>query len=250
VAKRRFRLLERQRGAAEPGGSAPADAAAPARERDEAGAEASLGEPRAAGAPPLADAAPAPEPGAPAARARRLEREGTPRLDERGPADTDFCRHCRFENRAGAARCLNCGSPIGGPDQEAFDAEMRAWREQRRRVAAAEGLAAARTAGAAEADAEPSARPQAAAPGAPPSLADLDVARLLREAERHEPGFGTVIAAGVLVGCIFALVSIPLRWIFSSVHGGFSAGGVVELLLLVGVTAGIYAAVRRPLARL
>lgn len=221
MAKRRFRLLERTPGAGAPPAGSGADGA---RDAAEAGT--------APGAAHEGDVA--------GARARRLEREGTLRLDESGPFDTDFCRHCRFENRGGAARCLHCGSPLGSADQEGFDDEMRAQREQRRRVAAASGGAGAAAPARATRPVDPS----------PPSLADLDVERLLREAERHAPGFGTVIAAGVLVGCIFALVSIPLRWIFSSVHGGFSGGGVIELVLLVALTAGIYAVVRRPLARL
>jgi hypothetical protein len=54
-----------------------------------------------------------------------------------------------------------------------------------------------------------------------------------------------VIGAGVLVGCIFALVSIPLRRIFAG-----TSGGAFELLLLVAITAALYAAVRRKLERL
>jgi hypothetical protein len=194
-----------------------------------------------------AEAAPEAAPGAPgretadglqpaAARARSLERDGEIRLDE-SPSDTDFCRFCRFENRAGMPRCLNCGSPLGGPEQESFDEEMRARREESRERARDEG---------AEQGPETAAVEEAPAR---PALPDLDVAEILRAAERDAPGFGTVIGAGVLASCIFALVAIPVRRIFAAAQGSIASGGF-ELLILVAITAALYASVRRRLSKL
>lgn len=207
MARRRFRRLERA------GGAEPAPDAQPD------------------GAP---DVAPAIAP-AVAGRARSLEREGALVLDA-SPPDTDFCRYCRFENRAGTQRCLNCGTVLGGPDQEAFDEDVRARR------------AAQRGARDAEAQQAPVAAPRASTPQAPGAAPAIDVEALLRAAERDEPGFGTVIASGVLAACIFALVSIPLRRLFGGAGG--AAGGAFELVLLVAITAGLYAGVRRKLHKL
>jgi len=54
---------------------------------------------------------------------------------------------------------------------------------------------------------------------------------------RSEPGFGTVLAAGALAACIFALVSIPVRAAFAA---GFREGGAwrgtSEILVIVALT--------------
>jgi hypothetical protein len=74
------------------------------------------------------------------------------------------------------------------------------------------------------------------APGLPPPRVDA----------RSEPGFGTVLAAGALAACIFALVSIPVRAAFAA---GFREGrawrGASEILVIVVLTL----VVRRMFAR-
>jgi len=198
VPSRRFRRLERE-GAPAPEGGGAADR----------------------------DTAPEPAPDA-IPRARNLEREGTLRLDE-APVDTDFCRICRCENRAGTPRCLHCDSPLGGAGQEAFDAEMRAQRESAREATASAAPALA------------------SAPEATPAPAPLGADPLRIPDPGDEPGFGTVLASGVLVACILALVSIPVRRIFDATGTQGSDG---ELATLVVVTLLVYASVRRRLRRL
>lgn len=66
-----------------------------------------------------------------------------------------------------------------------------------------------------------------------------------------EPGFGSVVAAGALTACTFALVSIPVRAAFAL---GFGEGrlwkGASELLLVVAITLVLRRALRRPLGAL
>ncbi len=66
-----------------------------------------------------------------------------------------------------------------------------------------------------------------------------------------EPGFGSVVAAGALTACIFALVSIPVRAAFAL---GFGEGrvwkGASELLLVVAITLVLRRAVGRSLGAL
>ena len=163
-----------------------------------------------------------------AARARSLERPGELTLDESRSVATHFCRACHFENSAQLARCLNCGTPLGGADQEAFDEEIRA------RHAARHPLPDA-----AEARLHPTTPPAAPATEGPPEPTDKD-----------EPGMGAVLAAGLLTSSIFALVSMPVRFIFSRAFGGsFSWHSCGELLLVIAVSAVVYAVYGRQLRR-
>ena len=173
------------------------------------------------------------EPGEPgiAARARSLEREGELQLDESHAVATHFCRACRFENRAELTRCLNCGTALGGSDQEAFDEEVRASHAARQRVA--------------DERAHPHAQPAPAT--SPQPQTDPPAA----ERDADEPGMGAVLAAGILTASIFALVSMPVRFIFSRAFGGsFSWRSCGELLLVLVVTAILYAVYGRQLRRL
>jgi hypothetical protein len=61
---------------------------------------------------------------------------------------------------------------------------------------------------------------------------------------------GAVLAAGLLTTSIFALVSMPVRFIFSRAFGGsFSWRGCGELLLVIAISAGVYAVYGRQLRR-
>ena len=182
--------------------------------------------------PEASEAAPAvPEP-APelemAARARSLERPGELTLDESRSVATHFCRACHFENKAELARCLNCATPLGGAGQEAFDEEIRA------RHAARHPLHDG-----AEARLHPtprSATPATESPSEPTA--------------KDEPGMGAVLAAGLLTSSIFALVSMPVRFIFSRAFGGsFSWHSCGELLLVIALSAVVYAVYGRQLRR-
>jgi hypothetical protein len=168
-----------------------------------------------------------------AARARRLEREGEIPIDESGPVPTHFCKACNFENRAEQLRCLNCGTPLGGPEQEAYDQEIRA------RHAARHG---------------PSENHQAV-PHPPashlPETPALSASELPgTEKGADEPGMGAVLATGLLTSSIFALVSMPVRFIFSRAFGGsFSWRSCGELLLVMAISGMVYARYRRQLRR-
>lgn len=73
-------------------------------------------------------------------------------------------------------------------------------------------------------------------PALPPTSADA----------RNEPGFGTVLAAGALAACIFALVSIPVRAAFAAAFRESGAWrGTSEILVIVVLTL----VVRRVFAR-
>jgi hypothetical protein len=85
--------------------------------------------------------------------------------------------------------------------------------------------------------------PAAAEPPTPDPIARAGDP-LGRSGSRDEPGFGTVLASGVLVACIMALVSIPVRHILGT------PGDDSELLTLVVVTLAVYLSVRRKLHRL
>jgi hypothetical protein len=104
-----------------------------------------------------------------------------------------------------------------------------------------------------ELEAPPERRREPAGDVAPPApIAASDptvpgVASSPPSSERHEPGFGTVLASGVLVACIMALVSIPVRRIFDATGAQGSDG---ELVALVVSTLGLYWSVRRRLRRL
>jgi len=182
------------------------------------------------GQPPLSSE-PA-EPGM-AARARSLEREGELQLDESRAIATHFCRACHFENRAELVRCLNCGTALGGADQEALDKEIRA-RHAARHHLAESGQA--------------SAHPPA--PHAPPSAPAPVADRPAEGRDADEPGMGAVLAAGLITTSIFALVSMPVRFIFSRTFGGsFSWRSCGELLLVLAISGIVYAIYGRQLRR-
>jgi hypothetical protein len=187
--------------------------------------------PEAAEAPPPASGEPV-EPGM-AARARSLEREGELQLDESHAVATHFCQACHFENRAELARCLNCGTPLGGAEQEAFDKEIRA-RHATRHRGAESGQAGTHPPG----------------PHAPVHAPEPAMDRPGTEENADQPGMGTVIAAGLLTTSIFALVSMPVRFIFSRAFGGsFSWRSCGELLLVLALSAIVYAIYGRQLRR-
>jgi len=81
---------------------------------------------------------------------------------------------------------------------------------------------------------------EALAPNAEPALTPTPVDA------RSEPGFGTVLAAGALAACIFALVSIPVRAAFAAAfRQGGAWRGTSEILIVVALTL----VVRRLFAR-
>jgi hypothetical protein len=94
------------------------------------------------------------------------------------------------------------------------------------------------------ADAEPAPAPAPAAAEPPRDPIPPPRDPLQSPDAPDQPGFGTVVASGVLVACIMALVSIPVRRIFGA------AGDDTELVTLVLVTLGVYWTVRRRLRRL
>ncbi|HVP28502.1 MAG TPA: zinc-ribbon domain-containing protein [Myxococcota bacterium] len=183
---------------------------------------------------------------APAAPRRALEVGRGLELDTSGVVRTDFCRRCHAENPEGAGECQSCGAKLGGPDQESFDAAMRAEREARRREHEAEQAetrlpAALRAPREATIDARPG-----AALEPPAGLPDVQAP----EARPDEPGFGAVIATGALLAAIFALVSMPVRLVFAAYAGQrVPSGALGEIALCAVVTLGLWwrfgAAVRR-----
>ena len=137
---------------------------------------------------------------APARFERRIERDDELTLDESG-ARTHFCRACEAENEYGDPGCFNCGAPLNGPGQGAFDEvkrrELAALREENQRaLARARAVEAARSRHQAErAAARPAATPRQTAPlGLDPSL-----------------------ALAVVVVCLFATVSATLHLFLSAV---------------------------------
>ncbi len=129
------------------------------------------------------------------------------------PANTDVCRRCGAEHPEGRSQCPDCGGPLGGPGQEAFDRAFHA------RRAAAEDEAV---------------RAQVGAPVDPNALAEALRALPL---EREGTGYGSFLGASAIAACIFALVSIPVRLAFAAAYGGGAPWrAVAELLLVVGLT--------------
>lgn len=171
----------------------------------------------------------------PAVFHRALEVEGAIGLDESGVPRTHFCRGCAAENPEGARACFSCGGALGGPGQDAFDARMQQSRAARRSAPASEAPPPT-------VPAHPAEAPQAhsGARSLPPET-DVLLQEILRESEqRHEPGFGSILVAGVLLAALFALVWIPVRTALSLGSGtplqgrgllelGFSAVGALWL---------------------
>jgi hypothetical protein len=69
--------------------------------------------------------------------------------------------------------------------------------------------------------------------------------------DADEPGMGAVLSAGLIAASIFALVSMPVRFIFSQAFGGsFSWRGCAEILVVLVGSAIVYAVYGRQLRRL
>ncbi len=141
--------------------------------------------------------------------ARALERDGELGLDESGAERTHFCRSCEAETRAGVTTCYNCGSSIGGPDQDLFDelkrrelaAAQQTKDEAARRVAAVEAARAEL-----EREREREQERQQLEPTAPVAPSAQRVAEDPR------------LALGVLVVCLFATVSATLHLFLSAAY--------------------------------
>jgi hypothetical protein len=137
---------------------------------------------------------------------RRLEMGNEKPTPPITPSATDVCRRCGAENPESVSQCSQCGGPLGGPGQNAFDLAYYA-----RRNALEDEAIAARVS---------ISRSPAAAEPAPESV---------------EPGFGTILAAGALTACIFALVSIPVRLAFAAAFQDQMSWRAVPELLIVAV---------------
>lgn len=191
-----------------------------------------------------------PPPGddAPRTPRRALELGDGIALDTSGVVRTDFCRRCRAENPEGAGECHACGGALGGPDQEAFDAEMRAERARLREEHAREDAEAPLP----EALRGPSPSPvlrhgAGSALEPPPGLPDVAPP----PAAADEPGFGAVIATGALLAATFALVSIPVRLVIGAWAGhGVPSRAFGEILLCAGLTLAVWWRYGRALRRL
>ncbi len=175
--------------------------------------------------PPAADPAPPPTERTPAFH-RALEVGDGLGLDESGSPRTSFCRGCGAENPEGTRACFSCGGSVGGPDQEAFDARVREARRARQSASAPEPTPAS----AAPLPRAAPAAPHGGAHALPPAT-DVLLEEVLREAEqRHEPGYGSVLVAGVLLAALFALVWIPVHTALSLGSGAPVGGrGLLEL---------------------
>lgn len=164
----------------------------------------------------------------PSRRFRRLELDGAPASDGLPQGPTDICRRCGAEHPEGTAKCGRCGGVLGGEGQDAFDAAHRA-----RRAAKEADAVRARAAGqhkeVSDAPAPRSAAPQPAA-GRESELAGL-------------------LSAGILLACIFALVSIPVRLVFAAAaRQEAPLLGFVEIGIVVVVTILVKRAAGRMLA--
>ena len=123
-------------------------------------------------------------------------------------------------------RALEVGGAPGGGDPQVPAARARAEHAAQRAEAPAAAAhptatpGAGAAAGAAHAGAHP----------VPPGT-DVLLQEILRESEqRHEPGFGSVVAAGVLLAALFALVWIPVRTALALGSGApLRARGLLEL---------------------
>lgn len=204
-------------------------------------------------------------------RFRRLELEKGPLDPQRvKDGDCDVCRRCGAEYRDGETRCAHCSGVLGGPGQDEFDAAFRA-RAAAASLGASAGSAEVGGAGAAAVDAasagagrEPdaSARSRADTPWLRPDRARDMGAGASPEVEtvpatgndepaRREIGFGTVLAAGTLTACLFALVSIPVRLMFAAAtNDPVKGSSIFELVLVVALTLGVRRAFKRSLAAL
>lgn len=192
----------------------------------------------------------APPPGddAPRGPRRALEMGDEIALDTSGVVRTDFCRRCRAENPEGATECHACGGALGGPDQEAFDATMRAERA-RLREEQARANADAALPGALRAPAPPPElrRGGGSALEPPPGIPDVEPP----PATADDPGFGAVIATGALLAAIFALVSMPVRLVIGAWAGQpVPSRAFGEILLCAGLTLAVWWRYGRTLRRL
>lgn len=160
----------------------------------------------------------------PSRRFRRLELDEAPAAGDLPQGPTDICRRCGAEHPEGTAKCGRCGGVLGGEGQDAFDAAHRA-RRAAKEGDAARGRAVARHNAVSDAPA-----PRAAAP---------------QPAAGREPGLAGLLSAAILVACIFALVSIPVRLVFAAaarqeapLQGFVEIGIVVVVTVLVKRAAG------------
>lgn len=195
-----------------------------------------------------AAAPPSPDGHEPQRSQRALELKHGLELDTSGLVRTNFCRRCRAESPEGAPECHACGAALGGPDQEAFDAEMRDERARRREEDARADGERALPAALRRSPPAPELRrgggslfePPRGVPELEPPAADAD-----------EPGFGTVIATGVLVAATFALVSMPVRLILAAYAGEPAPSRAFgEILLCAGLSLAVWWRFRRSLRRL
>ncbi len=150
---------------------------------------------------------------------RRLEMGESLPPEALAPGGKNVCRRCGAEEPDDLDRCSACGGVLGGPGQEEFDEAFYARRDKR--------TAPAR-------------------PSAPPEALSAEAA-----AARDDVGFGSILAAGALTSCIFALVSIPVRLAFAAAfqqHLPWRA--VSELLVVAVLTLVIRRAFARPLRAL
>jgi hypothetical protein len=148
---------------------------------------------------------------------RRLEMKGERATPPITPSATDVCRRCGAEHPESQSHCTRCGGALGGPGQNAFDLAYHARRNAHEDEAIAARVGISRN--------PPEAEPAA---------------------ESAEPGFGTVLAAGALTACIFALVSVPVRLAFSAAFQDHMPWRAVPELLIVAVLTLV---VRRSFAR-
>jgi len=179
---------------------------------------------------------------------RALGREGGLELDTSGIVRTDFCRRCYAENPEGVGECQACGAKLGGPGQEAFDAEMRAERARvREDHARAQGEQALPEALRTPPPLPELTRGSRSLLEPPPGVPDVAPP----DAGAHEPGFGAVVATGALLAASFALVSLPVRLVVAGWAGQpVPSRAFGEILLCASVTLGLWWRFRRVLERL
>ena len=130
--------------------------------------------------------------------------------------DTDVCRRCGAEHRAGEVHCQRCGGVLGGPGQDAFDDAFHA----RQRVTR---------------ETPPPSRVVTATTGGTTAAGSV----------------GGVLSAAALTACVFALISIPVRLVFAAAnHDPMPGRAVFELLVVVGITLAVRRLFAEELSRL
>lgn len=163
-------------------------------------------------------------------RFRRLELDAARGSDASSDGPTDVCRRCGAEHAEGVPTCARCGGVLGGAGQDAFDAAHRARRELLEREAVRDRVFV----------------PPKNGPASAEPRADEVPARPSRRSAGPEPGFASLLVAGVLTACIFALVSIPVRLAFSAAA---REGAPWKAFLEIGIVAVITILVKRAAGR-